>query len=136
MTTKSADTKAGANAVQALSMFKYDGSTGLLVRGQVFHLKGHANDSLLAGMDYVRRVEKGTALLECGECGATFIDESSRERHGKHFHDRWCDCGWTPGVNVVDKDQAMRDHMKTCDIWRGEQAVAAKRHLDTALASA
>jgi hypothetical protein len=136
MATKTADKKAGDNAVLALSSFKYDRETGLLVRGQVFHLKGHVNDPLLEGMDYVRPVKKGTVLLECGECGATFLDESARERHGKHFHDQWCDCGWTPPIHVVDKDQAMRDHMKQCDVWQRERAVAAQRHLDTALASA
>jgi hypothetical protein len=136
MSTKSADKKAGDNAVQALSAFKYSRKTGLLVRGQVFDLEGLANDHLLAGMDYVRPVAKGTPLLECGECGATFLSDASRERHGRHFHDQWCDCGWTPDPTTVDKDQAMMNHIKVCDVWKRERAQAAQRHLDVALASA
>lgn len=129
-----ADIKAGDGAVLALSMFKYDAETGLLVRGQVFHLKGHVNDHLLEGMDYVRPVQKGTVLVECGDCGATFIEEAARERHGKHFHDQWCDCGWTPPAHVADKDQAMTNHLRTCSLHKAEQAAAHARHLEAALA--
>lgn len=136
MATKTADKKAGANAYQALSSFKYDDQTGLMVRGQVFNLKGYRNDPLLEGMDYIRPVKRGTILLECGECGALFLDEQARGRHGQHFHDQWCDCGWLPPEGTVDKDQAMKDHIRRCEVWREEAKDARDRHLKVALASA
>lgn len=128
--------KAGKNTYQALSPFTYDGDSGLLVRGQVFDLKGHENDQLLVGMDYIRPVAPGTELLECGECGGLFLTEYAREQHGRHFHDHWCDCGWVPDQDVYDKDQALKDHIKTCEVWRTERARAAQRHLQVAMSTA
>lgn len=136
MATKTADKKVGDRAYVALSSFKYDPTTGLLVRGQVFAMTGQRNDHLLAGMDYVRAVPKGTVVLECGQCGSLFMDESARERHGRHVHDHWCECGWTPDTNVVDKDNAMNRHIRECEVWRAERQDASQRHLKSALATA
>jgi hypothetical protein len=124
---------AGENAVLALSPFKYSEATGYLVRGQVFHLEGAANDHLLVGMDYVRAVPASTPVVQCSECGAMFVDDAARERHGKHFHDKWCDCGWKPEAGEIDKDNAMSKHMLACPVWAGERAEAAQRHLKVAL---
>jgi len=126
---KAVTSKAGDNAAQALSPFTYDEDTGLLVRGQVFILKGHRNDHLLLGMDYVRPVEKDTPVVQCAECGAIFLDEAARERHGQHFHDHWCDCGWVPSALDYDKDQAMRVHTRQCPVWASEREAAHKRHV-------
>ena len=106
-----------------------------MVRGQVFYLAGYTNDRLLVGMDYIRPVAPGTALVECGECGALFIDEAARDRHGQHFHDHWCDCGWRPPVGTFDADKALSEHIKTCGVWRAERAAAAERHLKVAVES-
>lgn len=124
--------KASDHAAQALSSFVYDEDTGLLVRGQVFDLQGHRNDPLLLGMDYVRSVDKGTSLVQCAECGATFLDEQARERHGQHFHDHWCDCGETPPAGHYDKDQWMREHMRACPVWKGEREAAHMKHVEIA----
>lgn len=136
MATNGADKKAGQGYVQALSPFKYDDKSGLLVRGQVFKLVGHPNDDLLLGQDFVRPVKARTPLVECSECGGLFLDDHARERHGRHFHDQWCDCGWKPAPHQsYDRDKAMAEHMRTCPVWKGERDVAAKRHLEVALAS-
>lgn len=132
---KSADKKAGEGACLVLSPFKYDEENGLMVRGQVFYLAGYENDRLLIGMDYVRPVRAGTPLVECGDCGALFLDEYGRERHGQHFHDHWCDCGWRPAVGTLDPEKALHEHIKTCSVWREERAAAAERHLKVAVES-
>lgn len=130
-----ADKKAGANAVQALSPFRYTVELGQLVRGQVFDLQGLRNDPLLVDMGYVVPVNRGTELRECGECGATFIDDGALERHGRHFHDHWCDCGWVPAADSFDKDRDMAQHIKDCPVWVSDRARAHQIRLDQIAAS-
>ena len=115
-------------------MFKYDSEVGLVVRGQVFTPAGHQNDALLSSMDFVRPVEKGTPVVQCAECGSLFLDDAARERHGRHFHDHWCDCGWSPPDGTVDKDEAMKSHMRTCDVWKSERQAATQQRIKQATA--
>jgi len=129
---KSVTNKAGENAAQALSQFKYDEESGLLVRGQVIHLRGYENDRLLVTMDYMRPVAEGTPLVQCAECGALFLDDAARERHGQHFHDHWCSCGYVPPPLPADRDAEMQRHMRSCRIWRREFEEARERHTEIA----
>jgi len=57
-----------------------------LDRGQVFELEGAANDEKLVRLGYVAELSRDVRPVECGECGAKFVDESMRGGHGNKRH--------------------------------------------------
>ena len=93
---KTADKKSKAGDVVALQDFRYDSNVGRVTRGQVFPLAGHPNDQLLLTYRHVQEIKPGIVLKECGECGALFLEDGGRERHGLIMHEMQCSCGWTP----------------------------------------
>ncbi|MCK9327894.1 MAG: hypothetical protein M0P69_20535 [Bacteroidales bacterium] len=64
--------------------FDYNGKT--LSRGQVFKLTGCRNDEKLVGLNYVGEVPKGATLYACRYCGAEFVGEGERDKHGRDRH--------------------------------------------------
>lgn len=67
------------------SDFGYCGQT--LDRGQVVNMQGAANDEKLLRLGYITPVnEKNPKLLECGVCGARFLDDAARSAHGRRRH--------------------------------------------------
>lgn len=65
--------------------FGYGGLS--LDRGQVFLIKGLANDGLLRDLGYMAPVVKGASTYACRVCGAEFIDMKMRDGHGKSRHE-------------------------------------------------
>lgn len=56
-------------------------------RGQVIELIGAPNDEKLLRLGYVSVLkEKSPRILECGECGAKFLEDSARVSHGRRHH--------------------------------------------------
>lgn len=70
--------------VFALRKMTYGGKQ--LDARQVFELKGLRLDELLLRQERVIRVPDEAEVHECGECGAVFMDMSSRTIHGNHRH--------------------------------------------------
>jgi hypothetical protein len=65
--------------------FTYAGQD--LDRGQIVELQGMVNDEKLLRLGYISKVqEKSPRILECGECGAKFLDDSARLAHGRRRH--------------------------------------------------
>jgi hypothetical protein len=64
--------------------------------GQVFELTGQRNDSRLLDLGLVARVEKGTAIVGCGRCGARFATDRDLNMHGGKRH---------KGVTAVQLDE-------------------------------
>jgi hypothetical protein len=123
--------KAGEGYVRALSEFR----AGKLrvTRGQVFKLEGVNSDSLLA-LRYVLPVEKGTEVIECGTCGALFVNEHWLEIHGDIWHTYECECGWVPQPSAsMTKDEQMRRHRMRCPIASAKRDEAHQAHVQAAL---
>lgn len=56
-------------------------------RGQIVEMAGALNDEKLLRLGYVIEVtEKSPRLLECGECGAKFLEDAARLAHGRRWH--------------------------------------------------
>jgi hypothetical protein len=56
-------------------------------QGQVVELAGVVNDEVLTRLGYFDRVQVHLrALTQCGECGASFISDQMRDRHGRLRH--------------------------------------------------
>lgn len=55
-------------------------------RGQAMVVQGARNDEKLLRLGYIAEIPKDTVLKECGECGAKFLDEGSRNGHAKERH--------------------------------------------------
>lgn len=65
--------------------FKYNGT--LLDRGQVMSLAGCVNDDKFPRLGFLTPLEKGQQLYACRICGAEFISERQRTKHGDRVHD-------------------------------------------------
>jgi hypothetical protein len=56
-------------------------------RGQIIELIGAPNDEKLLRLGYISELkEKSPRILECGECGAKFLEDSARVAHGRRHH--------------------------------------------------
>lgn len=130
--SKTATKKAGVDYVRALSAFRYGKLR--LSRGQVFKLAGARNDASLLDLRYVVPVSQGTELVECGICGALFINHNSLESHGDTWHSYECDCGWSPQPSSSeDRDSQMRRHQVHCPVAKSERERAHKEHVAAAV---
>lgn len=123
--------KAGDDYVKALSEFQYRDLK--LSRQQVFQLQGGRNDEKLLQLRYLVRVEKGTALHQCAECGALFDNEHWLEMHGEKWHSYICGCGWSPSPSTLDKDAAIRQHVARCETERMQRQQAHQVHVAEAI---
>ena len=63
------------------------GDISVLDAGQMFALGGFRNDEKLVRLGYVEPAGKAKGF-ECNRCGSKFIDEHSRDMHGRKRHDR------------------------------------------------
>lgn len=54
--------------------------------GQVVELGGFRNDEKLVRLGYLEKVEGKRPLKDCRLCPGKFVDEGSRERHGRRTH--------------------------------------------------
>lgn len=99
----------------ALREFAYDDETGVLDRGQVVELRGHVNDAKLVRVHYLAPCHPGQELVQCGNCGALFIDEHARYVHGERRHRFECECGWRPASDAADPGRALAAHRARCD---------------------
>jgi hypothetical protein len=86
-----AEERCMADKVVANSPFQYGppvgvaGETLALERGQVFALRGFANDGLLVEHHYVRALAEGCQVTCCAVCGTSFVEglsEHMATRHG------------------------------------------------------
>lgn len=125
--TKEVTEKAGKGFVRALSPFQYEDLH--LSRHQVFELQGKRNDEKLIAMRYVVRVEEGTELVQCAECGALFQDPHWLEAHGDMWHSLVCECGYSPQPGTLDPQTAMQRHIQRCDVMRQIKRTAHKDHV-------
>src|SRR5213595_361959 len=57
-----------------------------LDRGQLFEMRGLVNDDKLVRLEYVYVVDKKTSILQCGVCGAEFIDLTTQNEQGNRSH--------------------------------------------------
>ena len=65
--------------------FGYNGQP--VDRGQIIDLVGLPNDEKLIRLGYiVETKEKSPTVLECGECGALFLEDAARNSHGRRRH--------------------------------------------------
>jgi hypothetical protein len=61
------------------------GETLALARGEIFELRGFANDRLLMERGYIRPLAEGAQVVGCEVCGVTFVEglrEHQAARHG------------------------------------------------------
>lgn len=59
----------------------------MLDRGQIVELKDAVNDEKLLRLGYISEVkERNPSILECGECGAKFLQDAARLSHGRRHH--------------------------------------------------
>ena len=116
--------------VFALREFEYDGETGVLDRGQVIELQGHRNDEKLVNLRFLAPCTPGQELVQCGTCGKWFVDENARQNHGDRVHAYDCECGWSPGRDVVDKARSLKAHRVRCDVVKAQKELARKKQLD------
>jgi len=66
--------------------FRYAGAS--LIQGQAFSLVPDArNNEKLERLGFVAPLEKGLKLFACRVCGAEFVTERARERHGRFDHE-------------------------------------------------
>lgn len=75
------------NTVIARMSFTYGGRN--VDAGQVFELAGLPNDERLLLLGYVKTPErriKDAELKQCGVCGAKFLTDMDRTRHGDMRH--------------------------------------------------
>jgi hypothetical protein len=75
-------------------------------QGQLLTLMGGARDEQLIRLGYVAVAEKEAVHLraQCGVCGADFLNETMRDRHGRRRHrDRYGD--------ELDVTEGMASHM-------------------------
>lgn len=54
---------------------------------QVFSLRGEKNDEKLVRLGFVAIVSPHAVVVECGPCGAKFINEGALLQHGRRRHD-------------------------------------------------
>lgn len=54
--------------------------------GQVMELVGGGNDDKLIRLGYIAEVPKNAELVQCGQCGAEFIETQFRTMHGNKRH--------------------------------------------------
>ncbi len=64
--------------------FKYDGAE--LDRGQAMSLIGCENDEKLARLGFLTKLDPNQQLFRCRLCGAEFISERQRTKHGDRMH--------------------------------------------------
>ena len=58
-------------------------------RGQIVEMKGLPNDEKLLRLGYITEISKAKpTILECGECGAKFLEDAARDAHGRRRHPR------------------------------------------------
>jgi hypothetical protein len=125
--TKAVTAKAGVDFVMARQVFHYGDLK--LSRHQVFELQGGRGDLRLVNMRYVTRVEEGTELHQCAECGALFLDPHWLKVHGDMWHSFTCECGWQPRPGMMDVQSAMRKHEHQCPVMRKHRDAAHKEHV-------
>ena len=56
--------------------------------GQIITLVGARNDQSLVRLGYLSRLVGETRVAECGECGEKFMDDQTRDAHGRKTHKR------------------------------------------------
>lgn len=59
----------------------------ILDMDQVFSLRGEKNDERLVRLGFVAVVSPRAVVVQCGQCGAKFINEGALEQHGRRRHD-------------------------------------------------
>lgn len=65
--------------------FQYDEQ---LDTDQVFRLKGGVNDERLVRLNFCDVVPDGIRVVQCGKCGAKFVNDFALDMHGKKRHER------------------------------------------------
>lgn len=121
--------RVGNGYYQALYEFGYDEETPNLDRGQVFRMHGHVNDQKLIDLRYVVPVKPKTEVVECGECGALFLDDHARTVHGDKWHSFTCECGWQAKPSQMSAAEALRRHRLSCPVSAAARDRARAEHL-------
>lgn len=58
-----------------------------LDRGQIVELRNARNDEKLLRLGYIAAInDRKPTVLECGECGAKFLEDAARDAHGRRRH--------------------------------------------------
>lgn len=79
---------AGQKTFHVARWDKWDYAGKPVDRGQIVDLQGAINDEKLLRLGYITEVttSSNSRVLECGECGAKFLQDANRTAHGRRRH--------------------------------------------------